>query len=502
MTVRTGGLDVSSKGLRSGTISLAGNVIMAVSGVAPAYSLAATLAAVVAVAGAKTPALLVIGFVPMLLIAFAFRELANETPDCGSTFTWVTRAFGPWVGWLAGWALVIASMVTIGNSAQLAATYFLDAVHLNKLQLGKLHVDSIAQSLPIQITLGGVAVVVLIMLCLWGIDATERTQAVLLIVQFAMLFLFSGVALVKVYTHHAGPQAVVPQWGWLSPTGLSASAIASGSILCVFLYWGWDTSLSVSEETKNPRENPGKAGVLATILTLCTYVLVSIAIQAFAGFGTNGIGLNNRANTNGALRILRRPGRRQRPGRGTAVGDQFVVVSVVGELPGADSAHHPGHGGIQGLAAAVWAGAPPIPHPMVRHHCDRRGRVLDLCLDDSVEPELAIGHGVITWTGHRLLLRNDRVCLCVDLPAYIAALSSPVLVERRPPACRRGGDELGVHQERRRHVRTELRHDAHRSGRGRVHHGDGPPADRHPACCAVHHHWARLLRRQDPERVY
>jgi amino acid transporter len=307
VTVRTGGLPVTYKGLRSGTISLAGNVVIAVSAVAPAYSLAATLAAVVAVAGAKTPALLIIGFVPMMLIAFAFRELANETPDCGSTFTWVTRAFGPWVGWLAGWALVIASMVAIGNSAQLAAMYLLDALHLNKLQLGGFHFDNVSQSLPIQITVGGVAVVVLIALCLRGIDATERTQAGLLALQLAMLLLVSAVALVKVYTHHAGSQAVMPQWGWLSPTGLSASAIANGSILCVFLYWGWDTGLSLSEETKSPRKNPGKAAVLATIVILGTYVLVSFAIQAFAGFGTNGIGLNNPANANDTLSILADP---------------------------------------------------------------------------------------------------------------------------------------------------------------------------------------------------
>jgi amino acid transporter len=308
MMARKGGLPVTYKGLRSGTIGLAGNVVIAVSAVAPAYSLAATLGAVVAVAGAKTPALWIIGFIPMMLIAFAFRELANVTPDCGSTFTWVTRAFGPWVGWLAGWALVIASMVAIGNSAQLAAMYFLDALHVNKLlELAGFHLGNVSQSLPVQITVGGVAVVILIVLCLRGIDATERTQAMLLALQLAMLLLVSVVALVKVFNHHAGPQAVTPEWGWLSPTGLSASAIANGSILCVFAYWGWDTGLSVAEETKSPRKNPGRAAVLATIVVLGTYVLVSVAIQAFAGFGDKGIGLNNPANANDTLSILGDP---------------------------------------------------------------------------------------------------------------------------------------------------------------------------------------------------
>ena len=106
--------------------------------------------------------------------------------------------------------------------------------------------------------MGALSVVVLLLLCVRGIDVTERTQAVLVAVQFAMLALVSVVALMKVFGHHAGPQAVVPQWSWLSPTGLSASAVARGSILCVFAYWGWDACLPISEETKDPHKNPGR----------------------------------------------------------------------------------------------------------------------------------------------------------------------------------------------------------------------------------------------------
>jgi amino acid transporter len=287
----------AGKGLRSGTVGLTGSVVVAVSSVAPAYSLAAALAGMVAVVGVKTPALFVIGFIPMMLTAFAFRELARETPDCGAAFTWNTRAFGPWVGWLAGWAAVIAATVAVGNGAQIAAIYLLDAFHLNKL----------ANSLPAQIAVGGLAVVVLLALCVRGIDITARTQTVLVAVQFVMLALVSVVALTKVYSHHAGPQAIMPQWNWLSPAGLSTAAIAHGAILCVFAYWGWDACLSISEETKHPHKNPGRAAVLATVLILGTYLLVSYAIEAFAGLGTTGIGLNNPQNANDALSILGDP---------------------------------------------------------------------------------------------------------------------------------------------------------------------------------------------------
>ena len=43
-----------------------------------------------------------ISFIPMYLIAVAYQELNKAEPDCGTTFTWAARAFGPVVGWLGG----------------------------------------------------------------------------------------------------------------------------------------------------------------------------------------------------------------------------------------------------------------------------------------------------------------------------------------------------------------------------------------------------------------
>ena len=89
-----------SKGLRAGVLGLASTVVIGVSSTAPAYSMAATLGLVVTIAGVHTPGVLIVSFVPMLFIAYAFRELNKVDPDCGTTFTWASRAFGPYVGWL------------------------------------------------------------------------------------------------------------------------------------------------------------------------------------------------------------------------------------------------------------------------------------------------------------------------------------------------------------------------------------------------------------------
>ena len=63
------------KGLRAGALGLLSSVVIAVSSTAPAYSMAATLGLIVAVVGVHSPGTLIVSFLPMLCIAYAFREL-------------------------------------------------------------------------------------------------------------------------------------------------------------------------------------------------------------------------------------------------------------------------------------------------------------------------------------------------------------------------------------------------------------------------------------------
>ena len=67
----------------------------------------------------------------------------------------------------------------------------------------------------------------------------------------------------------------------------------SGIILMLFIYWGWDTALSVNEETADKAKTPGQAGIISTVLLLVTYAIVIIAVMSFAGVGGSGVGLTN-----------------------------------------------------------------------------------------------------------------------------------------------------------------------------------------------------------------
>lgn len=90
------------KGLAAGKIGVLGAVVVGVSCIAPAYTLTSGLGPTISEVGTHVPGILLLGFLPMLLIAFGYRELNNRVPDSGTSFTWATKAFNPWIGWMGG----------------------------------------------------------------------------------------------------------------------------------------------------------------------------------------------------------------------------------------------------------------------------------------------------------------------------------------------------------------------------------------------------------------
>src|SRR5579862_4060893 len=95
-----GHIATGDKGLKADALGFMSNLVIGVASTAPAYSLAATLGFIVAITGVgvHAPAVLLVSFVPILLVALGYRYLNKADPDAGTTFAWTTRAFGPWIG--------------------------------------------------------------------------------------------------------------------------------------------------------------------------------------------------------------------------------------------------------------------------------------------------------------------------------------------------------------------------------------------------------------------
>ncbi|MDQ1137448.1 amino acid transporter [Microbacterium sp. SORGH_AS 1204] len=285
----------AGKGLATATLGLWGSTVIGLASTAPVYSLVATLGFVVLAVGASAPIAFILAFIPMLFIAFAYRELNNAVPDCGTTFTWSTKAFGPWIGWLGGWGVAVAGMVVLANLSQIAGVYLWSLV-------GD---DSLAENAPL-VTVTGVAfIAAMTFISYRGVEIGERVQNVLLAVQYLVLALFVVLALWKFFDGTA-PNPTPFDIGWFDPFGVDDfSGFAEAVLLALFAYWGWDTCLALTEETKDPRRTPGRAALLTTVILLGTYVTVTVAAMMYAGVGEDGAGLANPDNAEDVFLALK-----------------------------------------------------------------------------------------------------------------------------------------------------------------------------------------------------
>jgi amino acid transporter len=306
---------VDDKGLKKGAVGFMSSIGVGLASTAPAYSLAATLGFVAVAAGVMSPLLVILAFIPMFLCSWALKEMNAVDPDCGTSFTWAWRAIGPRTGWFAGgWGTIASDFLAMGSYAQVAGQYLF-------LLIGLKSVGSDATS--IWVLLVGVAWLIgLTWICYIGIEISARMQVALVVIEVSILLLLGGVALAKVLFGGAPAYHLTPTWDWLNPFRFkSFSSFAQGMLFMVFIYWGWDTTTSLNEETEDPGRIPGIAGVISTFILLGTYFFVVLGVQSYAGVGTHDLGLQNSAHVNDVLSVL-----------GSSVFGTAVIGSILTKL--------------------------------------------------------------------------------------------------------------------------------------------------------------------------
>jgi amino acid transporter len=282
----------AGKGLAAGQLGLLAVVVIGISTIAPAYVLTSTLGPTVQAIGTHLPAIFIVGFIPMFMVALGYKELNADSPDSGTTFTWVTKAFGPFVGWMGGWGLLAANIIVLSNLAGVAVDFFY--LFISQLT-GQGWIAGIADNKPINV----LTCLVFVALAVWvssrGVKTTKSVQYLLVGFQLVVLAWFVISAFSKISQGHA-PSGIPFNWDWFNPFSIgSFSAFAAGLSLSIFSFWGWDLCLTMSEETSNSKKTSGLAATIVAVAILVIYLLGSVATVMFAGVGNTGIGLTNPA---------------------------------------------------------------------------------------------------------------------------------------------------------------------------------------------------------------
>jgi amino acid transporter len=243
-----------------------GGLALAVSNVGPTISVGVGLGAISAVVGPQMPIVFVLAFLPMLGIALGYTYLNREEPNCGTAYIWLRTTFGPWMGFLAGWLVLAGGVMFLAYAVPLVGR-----ISLALLQsVGVTALDP--ESTLACSAVGLVWLVLVTLLAVRGTDLAVRTQIVLVTIEIVIV---GGLGVLAMAVGDAAPV----QGAWFDPGRLgSGQTLATGLVLAVFVFWGWDTSFSVTEETRHPAQS-SRAGFGTLFLVLGMFIFSAIAFQ-------------------------------------------------------------------------------------------------------------------------------------------------------------------------------------------------------------------------------
>ncbi|WDL97486.1 APC family permease [Alicyclobacillus sp. ALC3] len=253
------------EGLSSNTLGLFDSAVMSIAGSAPAYSISATTAVLIAAVGVEAPASLLWCGIPMLGVVISFLYLNRWNVDAGASYAWVGKSLNANLGFLAGWALIVSATIFMVSGSFPAGQVTL-AILAPKLQNSLLWVTIVGAMWFILI-----AIVVTI-----GVRITAQVQWVMSTIEIILLVICGITAMVKFGAHPANAFS----WSWFSPTAFKSSSVfVGGALIATFYYWGWDVSANLNEETKNAKSTPGFGALIGIIFVFLMFELFTVSAQ-------------------------------------------------------------------------------------------------------------------------------------------------------------------------------------------------------------------------------
>ncbi len=252
--------------MKKAGVGIGDAIILGLSSSGPAQTLAVSLASLVAATAYGGAVAVLICFLPMLGIALAYQRLNRWDPSSGATYTWVARVFHPYLGFLAGWMILL--YYTLGTSSLTipAGTYTLELI------------DARLIDNPAAVAIaGGCWNILVTLLALKGLRVAARFEWTIVIFQYLVLSLLAGAGLAALVQ---GRSAMAFSWDWFTLSGMGGMrGLMSGILIACFMYSGWDAAIYVNEESTDKVESPGHAAIASVVILAVFYVLCVLGLQ-------------------------------------------------------------------------------------------------------------------------------------------------------------------------------------------------------------------------------
>ncbi len=264
-----GGAEVAETELQAGAIGFWGNMVQAVTHIAPGLNVLLGLTFIVSFAGVTAPIAYLLGGIICLGVAIVLTQLAKQFTGAGGYFLYISRTIGPRFGWLTTWLYFLYDPVAIGVVCAFTGSLVHDTL---KAQYG--------WNVPWWVVFA-VLVLCVTVFTLFGIALSVKVMLTLAAVEVGVFvaLMISGLA-------SPGPGGL--NLDSFNPGNIpSGNGLYLGIVFTILALSGFESVAPLGEETENPKRNLPLAIVGSTILVAVFYMFVNWGV--LVGEGTDNV---------------------------------------------------------------------------------------------------------------------------------------------------------------------------------------------------------------------
>lgn len=257
----------SFHGLKPNCLSFSEVLAQSFAVIAPTTVPASNIGLIVALSGNGTWLSFVIGLMGLLLVSININQFASRSASPGSLYSYITKGLGATAGVICGWSLVLAYLFT-GMSVLCGFANF-SGIFISHLGIHPSSITLLAIGAGISwyaaykdIQLSAVAM-------LW----LEVVSLVLIIILCLIIWAHKGFAV---------------DMSQLTLSGVNPGNIATGLVLVMFGFSGFESATSLGDEAKKPLRTIPKAVMGSVILAGLFFVSTTyIEVLGFSGTGVS-----------------------------------------------------------------------------------------------------------------------------------------------------------------------------------------------------------------------
>jgi len=218
-----------------------------------------TYGIVVQTSGGRLTVSYLVTLAAMVFTARSYARMAAAYPVAGSTYAYTQRTFGPPIGFLAGWSLLLDYLLLP------MLNYLVIGIYLNAA------IPAVPAWVFVLITIAIVTVLNII-----GIVSVARANLLIIVMQAVFIVVFLVLSFVTL-SHSGTVDLMAPFNGDGTAPGLSP-VLAGAAILCLS-FLGFDAVSTLAEEANEPTRSVPRAIMIATITAGVIFVILSYVSQ-------------------------------------------------------------------------------------------------------------------------------------------------------------------------------------------------------------------------------